>query len=120
MNGFRIVMNLAISAACSIGGIYLLFRGSVLVRDRNDAAAGWLFSGASLYSLVLALFCLAAFSFAVSRAWLKGDVSPPGPDEIRPHPADKGQVLMKYWYFAGPAIGFVVAAFFLASQVPAR
>lgn len=119
MNTFRILINLGISAACSIGGVYLLFQDSIFVRDRNDPTVGLQFSGASLYSLSLALFCIAAFSIAVSRAWSKGDLSMPGADEIRPHPAYKGQLLVKYWYFTAPAIGFVVVAFLLASHVRA-
>lgn len=115
----RIVTNLVLTALLLGVGVYLLSAGSLFLRDRWNSQAGTLFSGVSLYLLASAMFCLAAFSAAVARAWLRGDIAMPECGRARPHPDYKGRLIARYWYFVALAGACLVAAFLLAARVPA-
>jgi hypothetical protein len=119
MNTIRALLNLAMAAACFSGGFYLLAQGSLFLRDRWHPEVGSLFSGLSLYLLVLGLFSLSAFTATVAVAWIRGTVPMPKPDVVRPDPAYKGLVILRYWYLVVPAVLLVMGAFILAKHVPA-
>ena len=38
--------------------------------------------------------------------------------ETQPHPADKGQIIVRYWYLVAPAFGLFLGALLLAKQIP--
>lgn len=118
MNAIRTALNIILTAALAAAGVYLLSSGSLLWRERWHPEAGLLFSGVSLYLLSVALFFLAGFAGAVTWAWLRGDLPMPRRDRMRPHPAYKGELLVRYWYFIAPALACLVTAFLLAAQVP--
>lgn len=119
MNYPRIVTNVILAALLLTAGVYLLSSGSLFLRDRWNPQVGTLFTGVSLYLLAVAPISLAAFTAAVTRGWLRGDIVMPQPDRVRPHPDYKGQLIARYWYFIGLAGACLVAAFLLAARVPA-
>lgn len=119
MKSTRIVTNLVLAALLLGAGVYLLSTGSLFLRDRWNSEVGTLFSGASLYLLASALISLAAFSAAVARGWLRGDIAMPEPRRVRPPPDYKGRLIARYWYFVVLAGTCLAAAFLLAARVPA-
>jgi membrane protein implicated in regulation of membrane protease activity len=115
----RIVTNVILAALLLGAGLYLLWSGSLFLRDRWNPQVGTLFSGVSLYLLAVAPISLAAFSAAVARGWLRADSDMPEPDRIRPSADYKGRLIARYWYFVVLAVACLVAAFLLAARVPA-
>ena len=118
MNIIRILINAALTVLCAWGGIHLLGQESFFLRDRWHPETGTYFSGVSLYLLAFGLFCFGAFTAAVAQAWVRGIIPMPDQGKIQPHPAYKGQILVRYWYFVIPALGMVLGSFMLAEHVP--
>ena len=118
MNAIRIAVNVALTLLFVWGGVYLFGQESFFLRDRWHPETGTYFYGASLYLLGASLFCLAAFAAAVALAWIKGTMPMPGRREIRPHPAYKGQIIVRYWYLVIPAFALLLGSFVLAKHVP--
>jgi len=112
-------MNVILAALLLAAGVYLLSSGSLFLRDRWNPHVGTFFSGVSLYLLAVAPISLAAFTAAVARGWLRGDIAMPEPDRVRPQPDYKGRLIARYWYFIVLAVASLVAAFLLAAKVPA-
>ena len=118
MNVLRIVLNGVLAVFCVWGGAYLLWQESYFLHDRWHPETGTYFSGVSLYLLAAGLFLLGAFAAAVALAWLRGTIPMPGRRELRPHPAYKGQILVRFWYLVVPALVLIPGSFLLADKVP--
>lgn len=101
--------------ACVLAGcsLYLLGQESFVLNSRQTPGTGRLFSGLALYLLALSPLGLAGVALSVARAWLKGDV--PLPDNIlHPHPAYKGELMLRFWPWLAVALGSLLLAFVLA------
>ena len=118
MNTIRMLLNGVLAVLCFSGGGYLLERGSFFLRDRWHPETGTYFAGVPLYFLAFGLFFLGAFAAAVALAWMRGTIPMPDKRDIRPHPVDKGQIIVRYWYFVGPALILVFSAFIAAKRAP--
>ncbi len=116
MNLLRILINIVLTIFCFSSGIYLLGRRSFLLHIPSFPQGGTRFAGAPLYLLAFGLLFLGAFAAAVLLAWLKGTLPMPGPWEIRPHPAYKGRILVRYWYFVLPAFVLLISALLMAKH----
>lgn len=111
-------MNLLLAALCFAGAVYLVSAGRFFLLDRWTRGMGTLFSGLSLYMLAGGAFALGAFAGAVALEWMRGTLPMPGAEEVRPHPAYKGRIIVRYWFLVIPAFLLVTGAFLLADRVP--
>lgn len=118
MDRLRIALNIALALVMFAGGIYLLGQNSFFLGDRWDHSTGSLFQGVTLYCLAFGLMFLGSFAGMVGYSWAKGTLPTPSKDRIRPHPAYKGMVIMRFWYLLLPAICLIVLAFLLADKAP--
>jgi hypothetical protein len=111
----RPAINLALAAALVVGGMLLLRQDAFFLRDRWDPTVGTRFSGSSLRFLAGTLFGLAAFAGAVTAGWLRGSVPRPA-ERVLVHPAYKGQIFVRYWYFLLLTFGCLALAFWTAER----
>ena len=117
MNMIRIFLNGIFTFLCFLGSVYLLERGVFLLRDRWHPETGIYFVGVPLYLLAFGLIFLGLFSLAVMQAWVRGVIPMPKPGTFRPHPAYKGQIIVRYWYFVMPAMMLLISSLLLAKPV---
>jgi len=118
MNGLRITVNIALSAVLFAAGVYLLSVSAFAVSDRGHPGMDLRFAGTALHLLAGGCFALAAFAAAVVGAWLRGDVALPSAHAVRPHPAYKGELIVRYWYWIAIAVVCFVAAGVQSERVP--
>ncbi len=106
MDRLRIALNIVLALAAFTGAIYLLGQDSFVLVDRWNHTMGTLFQGLTLYCLAFGLLFLGSFAGVVGYSWAKSILPTPSKDRIRPHPAYKGMVIVRFWYLllpAGPA-----------------
>jgi len=120
VNGLRISVNVVLVATLLAAGLYLLSVNAFTVSDRAHPGLGLRFTGGVPWLLAGGCFGLAAFAAAVLRAWVRGDVPMPPSRAVRPHPAYKGQLIVRYWYFVAAAVACFVAAYGQAERVAHR
>ncbi|MCW7754304.1 hypothetical protein OOT00_09925 [Desulfobotulus sp. H1] len=118
MNKFRIVLNVMLALAMFFSGLYLLGQDSFFLADRWNPEVGTLLEGAALYCLAVGLFLLGGFAGMVAYGWIKGSLTMPDKDTMRPHPSYKGLVIVRYWYWVLPAVVFIMLAFLQAGKAP--
>ncbi|MEJ2509731.1 MAG: hypothetical protein P8009_09690 [Gammaproteobacteria bacterium] len=110
----RVATNVVLAGALAAAGIYLLAQDTFFFRSRWHPGHGLVFSGWSLYCLAGALFALAGFAGTVARAWRRGDIPQPPAGAVRPHPAYKGGLIVRFWYFIVFALAALTLGFTLA------
>ncbi|WKZ79755.1 MAG: hypothetical protein QY327_10455 [Fimbriimonadaceae bacterium] len=118
MDRLRIALNIALALVMFAGGIYLLGQDSFFLGDRWDHSTGSLFHGFTLYCLAFGLMFLGSFAGMVGYSMAKGTLPMPDKDRIRPHPAYKGMVIVRFWYLLLPAICLIALAFLLVDKAP--
>lgn len=118
MNSLRVILNIMLALLLFSGGAYLLGQRSFFLSDRWHPESGTLFHGITLYLLSFGLILLGAFVGAVAYCWIRGILPMPDRNAIRPHPAYKGAIIIRFWYMVLPAVLFILLAFFLADKVP--
>lgn len=111
-------LNTVLAVVLLGGGFYLLGEDSFFLADRWNPEVGTLFHGTTLYCLATGLILLGAFAGKVAYDWVKGTLPMPDRNTIRPHPAYKGALLVKFWYLVLPAVVFIMLAFLLADKAP--
>ncbi|HRQ24452.1 MAG TPA: hypothetical protein PLF42_13570 [Anaerolineales bacterium] len=111
-------MNIALTITLLGGGVSLLGQDSFFLAERWDPEIGTLFQGAALYSLATGLILLGAFTGTVAYHWINNIMPMPERNIIKPHPAYKGALLVKFWYLALTAVVLILLAFLLADKAP--
>jgi hypothetical protein len=118
MNSLRLVLNIVLAIMLLAGGAYLLAQESFFLSDRWNPEFGTLFRGTTLYFLAWGLALLGILAGVVAYGWASGKLPMPDPSTIRPHPAFKGTMIVRFWYLVVPALLLVLLAFLLADKVP--
>lgn len=116
MNVLRITLNIALSGLLFVASLHLLSVDSYALR-------GMLFTGLARYLLASSLLLAAGFAGAITQGWMRGSIPKPPMSSFRidptyVHPAYKGEMLVRYWYFVMPALICLVLAFVFAEDVP--
>jgi hypothetical protein len=118
VNSLRVILSIVLALLLLSGGAYLLGQRSFFLSDRWSPETGTLFHGVTLYLLAFGLIFLGAFAGAVAYCWIRGILPMPDRNAIRPHPAYKGAMIVRFWYLVLPAVLFIVLALFLADKAP--
>jgi heme/copper-type cytochrome/quinol oxidase subunit 2 len=118
VNSLRVILNILLALLLLSGGAYLLGQRSFFLSDRWSPESGTLFHGVTLYLLAFGLIFLGIFAGAVAYCWIRGILPMSDRNAIRPHPAYKGAMIVRFWYLVLPAILFILAALFLADKAP--
>jgi heme/copper-type cytochrome/quinol oxidase subunit 2 len=118
VNSLRVILNIVLALLLLSGGAYLLGQRSFFLSDRWSPESGTLFHGVTLYLLAFGLIFLGVFAGAVAYCWIRGVLAMPDRNAIRPHPAYKGAMIVRFWYLVLPAVLFILLAFSLADKAP--
>jgi H+/Cl- antiporter ClcA len=118
VNSLRVILNIVLALLLICGGAYLLGQRSFSLSDRWSPGNGTLFHGVTLYLLSSGLILLGVFAGAVAYCWIRGILPMPDRNAIRPHPAYKGAMIVRFWYVVLPAVLFILLALFLADKAP--
>lgn len=111
MNRFRIGLNVVLMLGLGAAALHLLSRERWVWIIDDDMLV---FTGGSLRLLAISAMFLALFVGAVTQGWIRGSVPLPPADEPHPHPAYRGRLLVRYWYFVLPGLACFLGALWLA------
>lgn len=118
MNKLRVILNIVLALLLFSGSAYLLGQHSFFLSNRQNPAIGTLFHGVTLYLLASGLIFLGTFASAVAYCWIRGTLPTPERNTVRPHPAYKGAMIVRFWYLVLPAALFILLALFMADKAP--